>query len=312
MTATEATRPAPSAAAAARAVVFPGQGSQRGGMAAAWREHPAYGLWAEADEVLGRNVTHLGLDASAEDLRDPVNCQIALFVHHAVLLAAWQAAGGVAAVTAGHSLGEYNALLAAGVISFADGLRLVQHRATATATAAAQQPGGMVACLGGDAEGLRAACQEAGVAIANDNAKGQLVVAGDDAGLDAFSALATAQRARVIRLEVGAAYHSPAMAPAVEIFGPSLDAATFRDADIDVISNVDARVHRSAAEWPDLLRRQLVAPVRWRETATALAGAGAHEVVELGASPVLTGLIKRTTPELRRRFVSAPADLESA
>lgn len=311
MTATATADHGTAPAAAGIAVVFPGQGSQRPGMAAAWRDQPAWKRWAEADEVLARDVTHLGLHASADELRDPVNCQIALFVHHAVLLDAWQSAGGNAVVTAGHSLGEYNALLAAGVISFADGLRLVESRATATATAAAAHPGGMVACLGGDAKALRAACDEAGVSIANDNADGQLVVAGNDAGLATFSALAASYRARAVRLDVGAAYHSPAMAPAVDLFGPFLDEARFCDARLDVISNVDAQVHRGASDWPELLRRQLVTPVRWRETSLALAGA-ASEVVELGASPVLTGLVKRTAPALGRSFVSVPDDLEAA
>ena len=293
------------------AVVFPGQGSQRPAMALPWRDHPAARLWDDADEVLGRDVSRLGTHADADELRDPVNCQIALYVHHAVLLEAWRGAGNRPAITAGHSLGEYNALLAAGVVSFADGLRLVERRATATAAAAHAQPGGMVACLGGETEAVRAACGTAGVAIANDNAHGQLVVAGDDAGLDAFAALATSLRARVVRLDVGAAYHSPAMAPAVEVFGPALDAAAFRDARIDVISNVDAQVHRAAADWPALLRRQLVAPVRWRETSLALDAAGATGVVELGASPVLTGLVKRTAPGLRRTFVATREDLDA-
>lgn len=310
MTATATAHNAVPPTSTGTAVVFPGQGSQRPGMAAAWRNHPASRLWAEADEVLSRDVAHLGLHAPADELRDPVNCQIALFVHHAVLLDAWQAAGGTPAVAAGHSLGEYNALLAAGVMSFAEGLRLVERRAAATAAAAAAHPGGMVACLGGDAQALHAACQQAGVWVANDNADGQLVVAGDNTALDTFVELATAQRARAVRLDVGAAYHSPAMAPAVELFGPLLDATVFSDTRIDVISNVDARVHRRAQEWPDLLRRQLVAPVRWRETSLALAGAGVRQVVELGASSVLSGLIKRTAPVLGRTFVSAPADLD--
>ena len=291
------------------ALVFPGQGSQRPQMASPWRSHPAFARWDEAGELLGRNVVRLGTEAPAEELRDPVNCQIALFVHHAVLLEAWRGRGGTADVCAGHSLGEYSALLAAGIVSFADGLRLVEQRAVATGTAARLRPGGMVVCLGGDAAALREACAQAGAFVANDNADGQLVVAGGDAALERFANLA--RGARIRRLEVGAAYHSPHMAPAVAPFGEALDAAQVRDGTIPVISNVDARLHQRADEWPRLLREQLTTPVRWRETVLAMVAGGVGEVVELGASAVLTGLVKRTSPALGRSSVSAPDDLDT-
>lgn len=310
MTATASVVAADPATGTGRAVIFPGQGSQRPAMAAPWRTRPAFARWSEADEVLGRDVTRLGTAASAEDLRDPVNCQIALFVHHAVVLEAWRAGGGTADVVAGHSLGEYSALLAAGVVSFADGLRLVQRRASATAAAAAARPGGMVACLGGDTTALRAACADAGAWIANDNAEGQLVVAGDEAALERFADLVTG--AKIRRLEVAAAYHSPAMASAVEPFGEALDAAHLADAAIPVVSNVDARPHRRADEWRRLLREQLTTPVRWRETVLTLRAMGTGAVVELGASPVLTGLVKRTAPALSRRAVTVPQDLQAS
>lgn len=294
------------------AVVFPGQGSQRPGMAAAWVDHPAFVRWSDADAVLGRDVTRLGLQAGAEELRDPVNCQVALFVHHAVLLQAWRSAGGSAAIAAGHSLGEYSALLAAGVLTFQEGLQLVDRRARATDVAAAQNPGGMVACLGGDASALRTACDEAGAFVANDNADGQLVVAGSPDALDAFADLAAGHGARVRRLEVGAAYHSPFMRAAVPLFEPALMAMAFSDGAIPVVANVDATPHRDGADWPALLRSQLTSPVRWRESVQSLAAAGTHRVVELGASPVLTGLVKRIAPGVQRATVLAPSDLESA
>lgn len=309
MTATEPVVATTRVPATGCAVIFPGQGSQRPCMAGPWRTHPAFAWWSQADEVLGWDVTRLGTDASAEDLRDPVNCQIALFVHHAVVFGAWRTAGGTADVVAGHSLGEYSALLAAGVVSFADGLRLVQRRASATAAAAGARPGGMVACLGGDAQALRAACAEAGAWVANDNAEGQLVVAGDEAALERFGDLATGTRIR--RLAVGAAYHSPVMASAVEPFAQALEAAHLCDAAIPVISNVDAQPHRNADDWRRLLREQLTTPVRWRETVLTLTAMGTAQVVELGASAVLTGLVKRTAPELSRRAVTVPDDLET-
>lgn len=295
-----------------RAVVFPGQGSQREGMALPWQDTPHAQRWAQAGEVLGWDVARLGTVATADELRDPVHCQVALFVHGAVLLDAWSARGNVAHVAAGHSLGEYNALLAAGVLTFEDGLRLVEQRARATAAAAAQRPGGMVACLGGDGAAAREACVAAGASVANDNAEGQLVIAGDEAALERFTAAMAGSRSRVLRLEVGAAYHSPAMAPAVAALVAALDAASWHDATIPVVANVDASPHVTAAEWASLLAAQLTAPVRWRETMLCLESMGATEIIELGASPVLTGLAKRTTPALRRQCVTDPADLETA
>lgn len=293
------------------ALVFPGQGSQQPGMAAAWREHPAFARWAEADDVLGRDVTRLGLDATADELREPAACQVALYVHHAVLLAAWQAAGAPQPVaTAGHSLGEYSALLAAGVLDFPDGLRLVDARANATQAAADAAPGTLVACLGHDTEAVEAACRQAGAHVANDNAPGQVVVAGSGEALSSLKELLDdGGRGRVVDLDVGAAYHSPHMDPAVEPLGRALDTARFADAAVPVVANADARPHDAASEWPALLQAQITSPVRWRETVGTLAGLGAEAVVELCASPVVTGLVKRTDRDLERHSVSTPGEL---
>ena len=305
------------AAGAGVALVFPGQGSQQAGMALEWRDHPSAARWDEAGEVLGFDVARLGTEADAEELREPANCQIALFVHHAVLLKAWGAAGGAEPVAvAGHSLGEYDALLAAGVLDFADALRLVAVRARATQEAAAANPGTMVACLGFPEGVVARACAETGAHVANDNAPGQVVVAGSEASLSAMRewlerlpALGGRAAGRVRDVNVGAAYHSPFMQPAVASLGAALDASAFRTARVAVVANVDARPHTDAGEWPDLLRRQVVAPVRWRETVGTLAELGAREVTELGASPVLTNLTKRIAPDLTRRTVSQPEDL---
>lgn len=292
------------------ALVFPGQGSQREGMARPWRSHEAFARWAEADELLGRDVTRLGLDALADELREPANCQIALFVHHVVLLEAWRAAGGaVPLAVAGHSLGEYDALVSAGVLPFADGLRLVDARARLTQEAADARPGTMVACLGFDFERAREACARAGAHLANDNATGQVVAAGSKPALDRLRELLASERGKVVAVNVGAAYHSPHMAPAAEAFGAVLDALRFADAAVPVVANVDAAPHTAAVKWPGLLREQLVTPVRWRETIFTLASMGVDEVVELGASAVLTGLVKRTERSLGRRNVIVPEDL---
>jgi [acyl-carrier-protein] S-malonyltransferase len=309
MTATDSATHSRTTTAPAVAVVFPGQGSQRPQMAQPWLDHPAAALWATADQVLQRDVSRLGVAADADELREPSNCQVALFVHHAVLWSAWTDAGGTAAVTAGHSLGEYNALVAAGVLDFAHALRLVDARARATQAAAQRNPGGMVACLGGDEAAIIGLCAATGVHLANDNAAGQVVVAGTEEALGQFMERAAAERARPIRLEVGAAYHSPLMAPAVAGLDAAIATTTFADAQIPVVANVDGEVHTAAAEWPELLRAQLLAPVRWRDTVSGFRELGIEEVVELGASPVLSGLVKRTDPTLRRRHVGGPDDL---
>lgn len=298
-------------------LVFPGQGSQQPGMASPWVDAGAADRWHEAGEVLGTDLLRLGTVASAEELRRPANCQVALFVHHVVLLEAWRTAGGPPpSAVAGHSLGEYDALVAAGVLDFPTALRLVDARARHTEAAAQARPGTMLACLGFPDGEVEAVCAELdGATVANDNAPGQVVVAGTAEALAGVrdALLGTGDdgppRGRVVGLAVGAAYHSPHMASAVEPLGAALDATAFREAAVPVVANVDARPHTAAAEWPDLLRRQVTAPVRWRETVATLRELGVEEVVELGASPVLTGLVKRTDRSLRRRTVSVPEDL---
>lgn len=283
-------------------------------MARAWRDHPSFSRWAEADALLGRDVTHLGLDADADELRVPANCQVALFVHFIVQYERWCEAGGATHVVAGHSLGEYAALVAAGALDFVDGLQLVDARARATQQAADERPGTMVACLGHDVDAVEQACAGAGAHLANDNAPGQVVVAGTADTLEQLRAHleASGARGKVVSLEVGAAYHSPHMEPAVERFGAALDAAAFSDARIPVVANVDARVHRTAADWPPLLRAQLVSPVRWRETVATLAELGVTDVVELGPSAVLAGLVKRSDRSLRRTTITTPDELSEA
>ena len=292
------------------AIVFPGQGSQHEGMARPWRRTPGYSRWADANDLLGWDVARLGLQASATELKDPYHCQIALFVHHAVVLDGWRASAGEGpSVVAGHSLGEYDALFAAGVVDFASALRLVEARARHTSQAAEAAPGTMVACLGFDVQVVVAACERAGTFVANDNAPGQIVVAGSDDGLEQLRAELADERGKIIALEVGAAYHSPHMATAVAPLGAALDLTRFGPADIPVAANVDAELHQAPEEWPRLLREQLVSPVRWRETVITLAASGVTEVVELCASPVLTGLVKRTAPSLARRMVTTPEEL---
>lgn len=293
------------------ALVFPGQGSQQPGMAEAWQDHPSFARWAEADDVLGLDVSRLGLHAPAEELREPRNCQIALFVHHVVLLEAWRATtpGAGPAFVAGHSLGEYDALVAADVLDFASALRLVDVRARATQDAADDMPGTMIAALGFEVEEVTDACERAGAHVANDNAVGQITVSGTVEQLAEVKAILAEGKGKVRDIPVGAAYHSPHMAAAVGPLGEALDAAPFADATVPVVANVDAAPHTAAAEWPTLLRDQVTSPVRWRESVLTMRDAGIEQVVELGATAVLTAMIKRIDRGIDRIAITTPEDL---
>jgi [acyl-carrier-protein] S-malonyltransferase len=293
------------------ALVFPGQGSQQPGMAVPWADHPSAARWAEADDALGWDVSRLGTEADADELREPLNCQVALFVHHVVLLEAWQAANPDApvAMAAGHSLGEYDALVAAGVLGFADALRLVDVRARSTQAAAEAMPGTMIAALGFDVAAVEQACRTAGAHVANDNAVGQVTVSGTPEQLQAVKDLLADGPGKVRDVAVGAAYHSPHMASAVDPLGTALDEAPFADARIPVVANVDAQPHTSAADWPILLRQQVTGSVRWRESVLAMAAAGVTTTVELGATPVLSAMIKRIDRTLDRVSITGPEDL---
>ena len=297
----------------ATALVFAGQGSQQEGMALPWRGSPGYARWEEAGDLLGFDVARLGTEAPADELREPASCQIALFVHAAVVLESWRRAGGAQPVAvAGHSLGEYDALLAAGVLSFADALRLVHVRARATQAAADASPGRMVACLGYEVDAVAQACDAVGAYVANDNAPGQIVCAGPVEALEALKARLAegGGRGKVVDVAVGAAYHSPHMQSAVDQLSAALGAARFNDAEVPVVANVDAAPHTAASDWPRLLREQVTSPVRWRETVPALVAQGATQIVELGASAVLTGMVKRIDRTVGRHAVTTPAELE--
>ncbi|MCC5953345.1 MAG: ACP S-malonyltransferase [Acidimicrobiia bacterium] len=296
------------------AFVFPGQGSQRPAMGAPWQDHPSWDLVREATEASGRDVARLLLDADAEELRDTRNAQLATLVLSLVVLDAVERIGIEPAAMAGHSLGEYTALVAAGTMSFADGVRLVAERGDAMAAAAEAQPGTMAAVLGLDDDEVATACARSGhdVWVANENAPGQVVIAGTTDGVTAASELARELGARkVLPVAVAGAFHTPLMAPARDRLRKAISGVELRDADVDVVANVDGRPHRGAVEWPGLMAGQLCSPVRWRACLHALESLGATEVVELGPGTVLTGTVKRTLTGVRASSVSTPAGVDA-
>jgi [acyl-carrier-protein] S-malonyltransferase len=293
------------------ALTFPGQGSQRPGMGSAWTAAPSWALVDRASEVAGRDVAALLLEADADELKATRNAQLTTFVASLVALDALRAAGlPEPDAVAGHSLGEYTALTAAGALSFEDGVRLVTARGEAMQGAADARPGTMAAVLGLDVDEVSAACDAVEDAwVANDNAPGQVVVAGTTAGVEAAGAAAKERGAkRVMALPVGGAFHTPLMAPAAEGLGAALAGATFSDPEPAVVANVDAAPHGGGSDWRELLTEQLCRPVRWRPTLERL---GADVVVEVGPGGVLTGMTKRTLPGARALSVSEPDHVDA-
>ncbi len=296
------------------AFTYPGQGSQSPAMGAAWIDHPSWELVAEASDVAERNIASLLIEADADELKETRNAQLSTFVLSMVVLDAVERLGVEPSLHAGHSLGEYSALVASGAVSFADGVRLVTERGNAMQAAADATPGTMAAVLGLDDELVELACKKSGadVFVANYNAPGQVVIAGSTDGIEAAGALAkTLGAKRVMPIKVGGAFHTPFMAAAGERLDKALADIDFRAPNRPVVANVDAMAHSSDHEWRQLLSSQLTSPVRWRQSLHTIEEAGIDLLVELGAGNVLTGMAKRTIGSVARASVATPDDLDS-
>jgi [acyl-carrier-protein] S-malonyltransferase len=289
--------------------VFPGQGSQKVGMAAAVLELPgASERFAAASELLGRDLLAICRgDAEGElsDLNDTRNTQPAMFVVESLLVDALRAQGRSADLVAGHSLGELVALYAAGVFDVSTGLRLMKTRSELMAGAGG---GAMTAVMGfdrGELEQLVAATE--GVVIANDNSSAQVVLSGTPEAVAAVSGQLTCKRA--IPLAVSGAFHSPFMAQAAEAFATELEAIPFADATIPVLSNTDPSPATSGAALKARLRNQMTTGVRWRETMERLSSEAIATAVEIGPGAVLSGLIKRSCEGVSTAQIAGAADL---
>ncbi len=297
------------------AFTFPGQGSQRAFMGEAWEDDPSWELVEEASDVSGRDVARLLLRTSDDELRETHNAQLATFVLSLVVLDAVERIGIDAVAFAGHSLGEYSALVAAGVLSFEDGVRLVVERGNAMRSAADDVTGTMAAVEGLDDSKVVEACAadpSPEAWVANFNGPGQAVISGTPDGIDrCASRLRSLGAKRVMSLPVGGAFHSPLMRPAEERLRKALQHVSFRSCPQPVVANVDARPHADGAGWLDRLGAQLVSPVRWRQSLHRLADLGVSTLFELGPGTVLTGLAKRTLPDARVLSVSDPAHLDA-
>jgi [acyl-carrier-protein] S-malonyltransferase len=276
-------------------------------MGAPWVDTASWAVVGRLSEVLGRDLAGLLLDADTETLLATRNAQAATFALSLVALDRVRSLGLIAGAVAGHSLGEYTALVAGAVLSDDAAMQLVAARGEAMQTASEANPGTMAAVLGASPEAVGAACIVVdGVWVANDNAPGQVVVAGTYAGIDAVEEPAKKGGAtRVMPLAVGGAFHSPLMKPAQEPLDAVLRTAPFGDAKVPVVTNVDA-VARTSGEWAVPLSAQLCQPVRWRESLLALTDLGITTFVEIGPGDALTGMVKRTVSGANRYAVATP------
>jgi len=284
------------------AFVFPGQGSQSVGMLNSIAQRPEVrATLQEASEALGEDVANLITEGPAEALSLTTNTQPVMLTAGVAFYRAWLAAGGPAPkVMAGHSLGEYSALVAAGVISFKDAVPLVRFRAEAMQSAVPVGAGGMAAILGLDDAMVIQVCAEASTAsgsvveAVNFNAPGQVVIAGaSDAVTKACELLKAAGAKRALPLPVSAPFHSSLLQPASEKLKDYLTNIEFKVPTIAVINNVDVEILNDPSAIKDALVRQAAKPVRWQETIQAMAAQGITQVVECGPGKVLAGLTKR-------------------
>lgn len=297
------------------AICFPGQGTQAPGMGAAWRDHPAWKVVDQAEAALGEPLAPLLLTADADELGRTRNSQLSVLL---TSLVAWEAAKALVPTPvcfAGHSLGQVTALIASGAISLDDGVRFAAARAEATQAAADAHPGKMAALVGATPEQAEAACAAAPDAcwIANDNADGQIVIAGTPGGVDAAMAAAKAAKLRALPLKVGGAFHTPLMDDAVPQLAAALAAVTFHEPSAPVVTNEDALAHADADadEWRARLARHVTRPVRFRSTLATIATFAPTVAVEVGHGQMIAGLAKRTVPDLSFLSVGAPADLSN-
>ncbi len=313
----------------ALAFVFPGQGSQAVGMgrelAAAFA--PAREVFEAVDETLKQNLSRLMFEGPIEELTLTANAQPALMAVSLAALRVLESEGGFvlrdkAALVAGHSLGEYSALAAAGSFDVPTAGRLLRLRGEAMQKAVPAGIGAMAALLGAEAEQARAICERAAVdpetgrrevaEMANDNGGGQVVISGHKGAIVRAIVLAKAEGIRrAMLLPVSAPFHCSLMAPAAEAMGEALEGAAVQAPAVPLVANVTAAKVTDPAQIRDLLVRQVTGSVRWRESVAAMVEMGCDRFVEIGAGKVLTGLMKRNAPEAAAMACGTPAEIEA-
>ena len=298
------------------AFVFPGQGSQSVGMLGGFAENETVQrVMARADEALGFSLTGLIAEGPAETLSLTVNTQPAMLASSVAFYEAWLAAGGRAPeMMAGHSLGEYSALCAAGAMDLETAVRLVRFRAEAMQSAVPVGVGGMAAVMGLADADVEAACEEARavgrVEAVNFNAPGQVVIAGEKEAVARAIECAKARGCRrAIVLPVSAPFHSSLMQPAADKLAERLAATDFKVPATSVIANIDVEVHETPDAIREALARQAAGAVQWVRTIERMKAAGITDIVECGPGKVLTGLLRRTAPEINGHNIFDAASL---
>jgi [acyl-carrier-protein] S-malonyltransferase len=305
--------------AGAIAFLFPGQGSQEVGMGRALAEasKAAAAVWAEADAALGFSLSRLCFEGPAEDLGLTANTQPAVLTASVAAAAALAERGVSPDLAAGHSLGEYSALVVGGALRFAEAVRLVRRRGEFMQEAVPVGTGAMAALMGVDLAAAEQVCAEAAqgevVGVANINSPGQIVIAGHRTAVERAVAGAAARGAKKsVMLPVSAPFHCALMKPAADRLAAELDRITVAAPRIRIVRNVDGGVTTSADEVKPFLVQQVASPVRWTACVERLAGEGATAFLEVGPGRVLTGLLKRTLDGVRGHAVEDPASLEKA
>ena len=299
------------------AFLFPGQGSQKVGMGQelAQADDQAREIFASADEVSGLPITRLCFEGPMEDLTQTINLQPAVSAVNLAFLAAIEKTNIRPSVCAGHSLGEYSALCAAGVISVVDCLKLVHKRGELMHREAIKHKGAMSAVVGLTIDKVAAITAQAGqagiVAVANHNSAEQIVITGSPEGVAAAAAAATAQGAKAIALKVSGAWHSPLIKGAENDFRDFLDGVAFNPPLCDVIHNVTAATEPDPKQIRSLLAKQLCSPVRWHDSVLKMIEKQTEVYVEIGPGRVLTGLLKKTLPADTRARVYNVYDLKT-
>jgi [acyl-carrier-protein] S-malonyltransferase len=298
-----------------KAFIFPGQGSQSVGMGKDLFENSveAKEMIRTADEATGVSLSHIMFNGPEDSLKQTDITQPAIFVHSVVLASLIRTVS--PDMVAGHSLGEYSALVTANAIQFYDAVKLVRLRGSSMLQAGMEKPGTMAAIVGLTPQAVEDACKEASqkgiVQCANFNSPGQIVISGSIDGVKAAMELAKAKGAKLVKeLVVSGAFHSPLMVRAKESLKMKLDTTPFYDAKIPVYANVTAKPIQNKDEVKKLLYQQLDHPVRWEETIVNMINDGADEFYEIGPGKVLQGLVKRINPDVKVFGIDKYSDLE--